>query len=335
MKKSLILLLALCGILLSQEAINITFTPEGVEAFVGNTEAVSNDPLNNQSSSQNTNNADNLQTGNNQNLTTSMGMSADITENNQSISIPFSLSFDEYLVDVSVPYHLSRKIVYAAGTKETSGFGDISVGVGYRKEFSKIYYQGNFSIKLPTGDENEQVDGYLVPLGTGTTDFYISGKASKYIGKRFSFHTSLNYRINGEGERDAKIKHFNEDGTEKGVETINYKIKNGNVFTASFLTKYQILNDFSLNANFIFSNFGEGSRDETRTYSWNEISEDTSSISNNQDMTSFDFVAGISYNFGIEMTVGAKIPLYTKRNSENNEEDRSMGFIIEFSHPIF
>ncbi len=253
MKKILFLLAILIAInteqLLSQETISITFTPEGVETVTESTDQLLTDPLNN-NDSQYTGNLENIE---NQlfNFSTTVGMSVDISENSKAITIPFMFTYDEFLFDVSVPYYLSRKMIYSDGIKETSGLGDLSVGVDYLKEINKIWYQANFDVKLPTGDENKLVDNYLIPLGSGSTDYSISAKISKYFENNFSFHGSLSYRFNGEVDRTIKLKHFNEDGTERGIETIDYTITNGNVFSASLLTKYSILKNLSLNGSFI------------------------------------------------------------------------------------
>ena len=267
-----------------------------------------------------------------------IGMENFVSGTNKNIKLPFSFNWREFTFGGSLPYVYSKKMNYALKSAESNGMGDMSLDFGYGSSLAGIDYGLNIFLKLPTGDDTNMESGYLVPLGTGTTDIVLAASAAKFL-EISSFGGSIMYKINGSSDKIAEIEHTeNPDGVESttDMEKINYTITNGNFLMLDGYYDYYSSFGVTFTGNLAFTFTGEGGTDKEHVYSWTEETEKLTDISNKQDMFLMDFTPSASYSYWIlDFNAGLKIPLYTKRNDDNLEDDRGMAFFFKVDYNIF
>jgi len=123
---------------------------------------------------------------------------------------------------------------------------------------------------------------------------------------------------------------------EAGVETINYSIKNGDSFKVNFGCDYNIWSRLEIMTAIDISVYFDGTTDISKSYSWNLPTVKKSGIANKQELTLADFSLGASYDIAF-WQVGAylSVPVYTERESSNNEAEREMSFKFKFDYKFF
>jgi hypothetical protein len=120
------------------------------------------------------------------------------------IPIPFGESMRNTLsLSATVPLILQRKLDYTNKEAITRGLGDLILSSGLTMPWYDNAYKTRlfFSTKLNTGDKNANDEGYLVPLGTGSIDYYLSFSAEALDWGIFYAGMHAYYRIGGETER--------------------------------------------------------------------------------------------------------------------------------------
>jgi len=265
-----------------------------------------------------------------------VGLEAEISPTSKSFTLPLNYTLRNFTFGVSLPYIYQRKLEYAASSVEASGVGDIAGSIGYSGLLGSMLFNINVSAKLPTGDDENMVDGYLAPLGTGSTDWMINLSFMKSFRGVF-FTSSFAYKLNGTSDKIAEIVYsdMDNDTTTIDVETINYDITNGNIFT------YTGGLDFLLGENWViggwvnFINVGEGFTDETHSFSWDKESYTVTEISNQRDMMLLDIAPMVSYRLMMtDLTLMVKVPVLTEVNENNPMTDRDLNFIFKIGRKL-
>ncbi|MCK4357742.1 MAG: hypothetical protein KAW92_03195 [Candidatus Cloacimonetes bacterium] len=312
----------------AQQGIQITLTPEGVESVIESTELIITDPF-----------VDDIITPESAEDTEAeiqkasiikVGVEMVVTGPTKNIKLPLSYSYKNLNLGVSIPYIYKRQMSYVVTTKKSSGLGDVSFNLGLSKRTLKNTYDFSLFMKLPTGDDENMVDGYLVPLGTGSTDFAIKLMTARRF-KNAYISWNVIFKQNGISKKIAEIEYFDNPDS---IETVKYEIKNGNMIILSGMLDYYLARRLTIGGVVVYTNTGEGSSDIKHSYSWGIPDEEEKGVSNKQDMTLVDFIPTISYQLPkMDMILMAKLPIYTKRNEENTEGDReiTISFKIETS----
>ncbi len=338
MKKSIlaIVIVAAFVCVASSQGINITFIPEGVQTVTENTELLLSDPTINQTiffmpptfdqkkeSAAGGESADISFSG------FSVGIESEISGPNKSITLPLSYTWKKLNFGASIPYIIKRKMRYSQESVETSGVGDISANVAYSGGGGTFNYSAGIFAKFPTGDDEKMVDGYLVPLGTGSLDIVFNLSMMKTFDK-FSVAGSGIYRMNGASQKLTEVFYLADS-----IETIDYNITNGNMISITGRFDYFLNSKVTVGSACAFTTVAEGETDSDHSFSWDESGYSVSGISNKQDMTLLDVVPMISYRvFSANLTLMAKIPLMTERNEANREGDRDMTILFKLSRTL-
>ncbi len=328
MKKRILLFLFVFMVsCLFSDTILITITPEGVETVIENTELILSDPF-----------VEEIITGTTEPEQETIeeteestlygfeaGIEMTVTGPTKAISLPLGYTFKKINFGLTIPYILKREMRYLLKTKTASGIGDISFKVGTSRWINNINFGLNVQAKLPTGDSENMEDGYLVPLGTGSTDFVLDLSAYKYM-QKYSLSGNLIYKFNGINEKTAQLLYDDMDNNPAtdDIETIKYDIHNGNMLIFKGNLDYY-LDKWTVGGLLVFSTTAEGSKDIIRTNNWGGPTVQENDISNLQDMTLLDIIPMVSYRLlRTDITLLAKIPILTKRNEANDEDERKL-----------
>ena len=325
---AVVLSVILCSVsAMAQYQLEGTFTTEGIETVIGNTSGLINEPISNQVKENFSIEEQTHDTGFN------LGAEMIINENVKSISLPLKYRVWSLDMVALVPYYFSKKMEYSLKDAETDGIGDISLGLGYGKVVSDTYLYGQFDVKLPTGDDEAKDGEFLNPLGTGTTDFVLFGLAHKDFSDEISAGISLSYKMNGSSSKKAEIV---DPDDETKITYVDYDITNGNLFTASTYLDYSLTSNFSLGSSITLKSIEEGSTDKEYSNSWNDEVSKLSDLSNKQDAMLLDLGVKATYSIGVfDISAGAKLPVYTDRHEDNNEDDRGVTFFTKFDYSLF
>ncbi len=327
----------------SAQGIDITFTPEGVQTVTENTELVLSDPTVSQTTLYLPQTQEDQKKESSGSETASdlggfsIGVESEISGANKSFSLPLRYAWKHVSVGATVPYIFQRKMNYTLNSVEASGIGDVSANIGFNGGRENFSFSANAFAKFATGDDEEMVDGYLIPLGTGSLDLVFHLSAMKTF-NRFSLSGSGSYRLNGSSEKIAEVTYADDqdgDLTTTDIETVNYTITNGNMFSFMGRFDYSLTPKWTVGAAATMTIVEEGETDADHSFSWSEPDYSTTGQSNHQDMTLVDIVPMVSYYlFVADLTVMAKIPVMTERNEFNNEGDRDMTFLLKLSRKL-
>ena len=319
-------------LLYSQVRLETGFTTEGIETVIKNTELLIEEPLANKII-----NLKKPMQGNEINM--SIGIETMLNSSGKLLNIPINYRYKHVDFSVLLPYYFNRKINYSIETAETKGFGDAVVGLGYKNGSSSFVYYFHLDVKLPTGDDGKMENGYLVPLGTGSTDFMFYTSVSKYFNDKIVLSGKFMYKLNGSSTKIAEIVRLdNPDGNTgiEDIETIEYNIVNGNFLNIDASLAYLLKFGLSINADIAYRFIGEGNTNKKFSYSWTDDTKEITDISNKQDVKMLDFRTNLVYsNTLFDISAGIKIPLYTQRDEDNVEKDRSPGFYFKIDYNIF
>jgi len=329
MKKILLSLSLILTGLLSAETVDIFFIPEGVLTTTQSTTQIVTDPFNSTNQSV---------TATSETSSLSAGAETEVSKYAKSLTLPLAYSWKNYSASLSVPYFFERTMHYSVGDKTTSGLGDISLGIGYSGDFdTRDSYLLNLLLKLPTGDDKKMADGFLVPLGTGTVDYSASLLMTRKYEDYF-FRFKISGRLNSVAKKCAEICYADQDniaGT-KYIETINYDIKNGNSVKLLLGCDYNVWSRLDILSALDLAIYGDGTTELTKTYSWNRPAVSQPSMPNRQELIMADLNLGAKYTLALwEVGTYLSIPVYTQREVDNNEEERSIGFKLKFDYKFF
>lgn len=258
-----------------------------------------------------------------------------ITPTSRFIRLPVNYRHNQYTLSLLVPIYFERSMAYSHGTESSSGIGDVQLKLSYNS--SGVYrgetYYSRFSIdlKLPTGDESNQENGFLVPLGTGTTDVTIANNMF-YTVRGYDLISTVSYRISGSYNQVAEIRFADQEFPD----IIEYSVSNGNTFTFNAVGRYPLSDIVYANAGLATIINSSGSMERTYVASNGEFTNTTGEVSANQDFTFVDLKAGVSiYLFNTDLIFNLMVPLYTQRNASNSESERSTMFYVRLSRNLF
>ena len=249
----------------------------------------------------------------------------DVTDKMKSGVLTPSYKFSPaFAVKAQIPIIWDRTLNYWGYDASAGGLGDIALDAEYTKILGAPGTLLRFaaSVKLPTGDDEKTVEDdtgteYVVPLGTGTTDFLLRGQYSRSTAKT-GLVAGLMFRKNSPGETIQ----------EWGSVTVTTKRTNGNQVIASTFGRYQVAARWWAHLGGAVVLTGDG-KSET------EYSDGTPTFDNGAEMggTLVDLFPGISYNLGmVSPYLGVRIPVVTSYDSEFREEERDTAFIFQVSY---
>ncbi len=306
--------------------------PETVEEFTGNSEYINNDPFNREYTSLGLiTERTALHQPEAQGLALdNLGIDIEtvISPKSMFVRVPVSYSWNRLRFNLSVPYYFKREMAYASGKKSTSGVGDALLRTSYFLYGDTYHNEVQLSLKLPTGNENNIVDGHLVPLGTGTTDLFLANNIT-YFSYGYQIQGSISYRINGSVERLVEV--YDEDAGQ--LDTISYDVSNGNTFTFNGSYIHYFKPDLSLIGGLSAIINQEGSMDIEFKDTQRESVKGSSA---GQYFTFIDIYPAVSYNlFDVDLSLSLQIPIITERSSDNDEGKRSIGLLFRLTRNIF
>ncbi len=338
MKTIIVLLLVFIGCHLFGNEVYFFVLPENVEAVIGNTDLIITDQINTDNSSSTpgiTNVQETIEgkSGIFNNL--SGGFDTTITAKNLHLKLPLSYRISNFKGSVSIPFYFKREMQYSSVKKSTSGLGDIVISASYTNFFPNIHNETILTAKLATGNADKTVDGYLVPLGTGSTDFVLNNQLN-YIKSNYSIYNNLSYRFNTAADRTIKIIHSDDPNDFLGTETRTYTVTNGSLLAMNSSFTYRIMKNLALIGGLSLAINGEGNQDISSKYSGAKSDEKLNGLSAQQDFTFIDILPAVNYTiWRIDFILGAKIPVVTQRNDNNTERDRSGEIVLRLSRNLF
>lgn len=254
-----------------------------------------------------------------------------VTPGSIMLRLPIRYTLGNFRLSLTLPYYFSRSMNYTHGTVSAYGLGDIQSAVTYRLKGKNFQSEFIVDAKLPTGNHNKLVKGYLVPLGTGSYDFS-AGNSSQYTINKLSFLGNVHYRVSGAHQRLVEITYNDFDGTE----LINYSITNGNTFIANLTGRYKLGYGLSVMAGVNAINNGSGSFSRKHSYSWDEPDKEFLNQNAHQDFTYVDLSVALAYNiYGFYLFANFRPPLYTLYNQLNTEQKRDPIFYFKLSRKLF
>lgn len=268
-----------------------------------------------------------------------------LTPRSKFFRIPLSYSIGNFTLAASLPFYYDRSIQYSDVTVSATGFGDLQVRASYDIRQRRYFTRFQLTVKLPTGDENKQVDGRLVPLGTGSTDFILGNIYLRRIGP-FDFYNNLSYRISGEYNRILKIQYLDDQDPPDILysEISDFTIKNGNTLMLNSVLTYPLPLGLSLNIGGSLIHNSEGRLDRLTTYEagiWDRIDipyndEEILDGSARQELFFVDANTGLSLNiFHTDIMASVQIPVITEFGDFSPGRDRKPFFLLKISHKLF
>jgi len=278
-----------------------------------------------------------VQQDNNQEMDMTASIEAKFLKTAKSLNIPLWYRWKEFSFNAAIPYIYEKKkatgftsdMQEAIYTK-TSGLGDISIGASYGRYMEEwnTYLDGNISVKLPTGDEEnteKDDDGIeqTIPLGSGTTDISL-GVSGFYFMNEFTFKGNLLYKLNG----SKTFKNNYVDPVTYVSEDEDGNI--GDIFIFSAGADYRLPYRFTAGANIIYGM---------------KFADDFDKSGDAKNGLSFmDILPVVKYSISLfEFVAGAKIPVITEletygdtsMTSKDIQETRSFAFFFRTNYRIF
>ena len=258
-----------------------------------------------------------------------VGGYGEVTGNMSVISVAPRWTINEnFRAKVRFPWVLERKLEYFGQEATGSGLGDISVDVSYRKFLAKKRQRLEFtaSIKLPTGDEENEDDGYLVPLGTGSVDGMAKVTYAR-MAKETSLLASLLYRLNSASETITEWP--SSDPARPVVNTS--RVTNANQLVGGLFGRKQMSGKLWVHLGATLMITGSGN---------SEIETDdpdfgTSSSENDlqQGSTLLDLFPGVSYQLGkLSPYLGVRLPVITSYDNESLDDSRDTAVVFQISY---
>lgn len=255
-----------------------------------------------------------------------------ITPDCKYLQLPLRYSFGSFRINSSIPFFYDRQVEYAHGPVSATGFGDMKLGLSYVLSGDSYSLEPTLDAKLPTGNASKMVDGFLVPLGTGSFDMILGSKHT-WARDAFRIQSNLSYNLAGSSTRDVFILH------DEGTEEIEYRITNGNTVIFNSGLNYVLSSNVVLRAGVSSLLNSEGKMSRTHRFDWNEPGRQNvmeyDDLSARQDFVYADASAGIQVNaFGSTVIFTLKQPVYTRQNTNTPPLDRKLQFYFKFNTRI-
>lgn len=319
----------------------LTIYPENIETLLGNPISFVNDPLANGNvinvpGAAETDNNFTLPTGDLQ-----FGMSAEIgfSPLSKFVSIPLTMGYKWFTLGVSIPFYIQKKAKYSDRyVAAYGGLGDVNAYLSYKLQKPKIFESFSVTASFPTGNQNRTVDGYIVPMGTGSFDF-IFANTFQYRHSHFRIYNNLSYRLSGKCKRDIifSASYYDADTImHSGTETVNYLTSNGNLFSCNTSFDYPLFHFMSLHAGFAVMNNSSGTIAQKHTYSWRSDVLDMPEEKSTQAYTSIEVRAAVAFSYwGIDLMCVVAQPVYVLTDNPNIKDSQKFNFYIRLSKKIF
>jgi hypothetical protein len=275
----------------------VTTEPISVTTIVGNSEPVVGETSNN---------------------TPDMDLTASVegsySEYSKKITIPLWYRWREYSFNALVPYFLEKS--NSMSDETVSGLGDMSLGVSYGKYFEQYstYIDANFSVKMPTGEQDVKSDnGSEFDLGSDTWDFSLA-LSGFYFMDAFTFKSNFLYKLNGTYETEMW------DGSKQETD-----IGDLFIFTAGADYRWQYRLTFGLGMLY-----------------GNHMASETEGVDNKNGLQFIDLMPSVKYPYSLfEFVFGSKIPVMTSAEGNDpddpwsNQENRNPTFFFRTNYRIF
>lgn len=259
----------------------------------------------------------------------SVGAYVEVSDQERMALLSPAYSFTPSLrATVRIPWITERKRVYFDHEATASGLGDISVDVEYTRDLApgrQLRLLG--SVKLPTGDQDKQDDGYAVPLGTGSTDFLgrVNYSQSTY---RTGLVLSAMYRVNGEGET---VEEWVYDDPSWNFTTTT-RTTLGDQLVLSAFGRYRLADRWWLNLGVSMLKVGDGHEE------WvSEYADGSGPFDGEYDLeqkgTLIDLFPGIAVEVGpLTPYLGVRVPVSTSWDNEFLIDDRDTAVVFQVSY---
>lgn len=329
MKKQLFTIFILLPSLAIAQDFRIHLFPENVEALTENSERIASEPHINDEST-NTPGIDERE----RITERAIGINAEtvVTPQSKFVRLPLRYRMGNFAASLYIPYYYQRTVQYSHGPESAAGLGDLLARLEYRitGKMGKATFQAN--VKFPTGDANQQVNGFLVPMGTGSTDFMGGISTALDIGPLF-WYNNVGYRFSGPHNRTVKIPHPDKPDL---VNSIDYEITNGNTLAGNTTLHLPLFKNLSLQGGASIISNSSGTITQKHNFIGASPGPDGDKESAQQDFLFLDALAGLSLNiFGFDFILNLTHPLLTERNENNTEEPRTTMFFLRVNRLIF
>jgi len=227
-----------------------------------------------------------------------------------------------------IPMIFNRTIEYPAPTGDatTSGLGDISLDMEYKRELGGKGQLLRFTgtVKFPTGDNEAMDNDRVVPLGTGSMDLLGRLQYSRST-KKMGLIGSALYRVNSSGEAVS--------GGDWGTATT--ETTNGNLFVLSGFGRYHAQGPWWIHFGISMAFTGDGEQTYNYTPNGGTAGIPTESVIPTKS-TLIDIFPGVSYDLGlIKPFLGVRIPVsssYDLDDAFNQHLDRETSVVLQFSY---
>lgn len=326
---------------IGQEIDELFFYPETIETLMEDPVTFVNDPVANGGT---INVPANAETESNFELPATnvqFGVSAEagFSPTSKYLNVPLSFRAKGFGVSISIPFYIQKKAKYPHGfVAAYGGLGDITASISYRFQTPKVFEMLSATSSFPTGNQNRTIDGYIVPMGTGSFDFIFSN-SFQYRHSRFRLYNNLSYRLSGKCKREiAFVASYFENDTvlRSGTELINYVTANGNILSCNTTFDYPMFNFMSLHAGFSVINCSAGSIYHGHTYSWKDDLVEYPTEKANQEYTAIDVRAAIAFSYwGIDLMCVVAQPVYVLTENPLIKESLKFNFYVRLSKKIF
>ena len=255
------------------------------------------------------------------------------------LNVPLSIGYKGFSLTVAIPFYIQKKARYSHGyVAAYGGLGDISAELSYKFQYPQIFDCISVTSSFPTGNKNRTVNGYIVPMGTGSFDFIFSN-TFQYRHAYFRIYNNISYRLSGKCKRDLSMSvpyYDAENVLQTGEENINYITSNGNFLSCNTSFDYPVLSWMSLHAGFAVMNSSAGTIYHKHTYSWTSEVNEFPQTKSNQDYTSIDVRGAIAFSYwGIDLMCVFAQPVYVKTDNQNIKDSQKFNFYIKLSKKIF
>ncbi len=322
---SLLLLVALG---LNAENMYITIMPEGMSAALRNAELTATNPnLLDEIT------GEDVQTGdltNNTDQSTqskpiASAMEFTVSGATKAVTLPIGYHYKNFGLNCKIPYIYERTVVYMDATKSSNGVGDVSAELSYMKRFGQFKTDFGIDVKLPTGDDVNVVDGYVVPLGTGSTDFKINASfAILHKTKNAAMVLSTSYFKPGMSKKKvqsvpAEAKNI--------VETLDYEVTNGATFNVKGTYMLETFRNLYLSFVLSYTNIQDGETDIKHSFDNGAPGYKETGIPNYQDMQLSDFVPSVIYSRWLfDFAMVMQVPIMSEYNDNASAKERDLTF---------
>jgi hypothetical protein len=245
------------------------------------------------------------------------------SEYSKKISIPLWYRWRDYSFNALVPYFLEKS--NSMGDETVSGLGDVSLGVSYGKylDMYSTYIDANFSVKMPTGEQNVKSDnGSEFDLGSDTWDLSLA-LSGFYFMDAFTFKSTVLYKMNGEYDYDTQV--WDPDLAQYVDATATADIGDLFLFSAGADYRWQYRLTFGL--GILYGNHMAGESD---------------GVDQKNSLQFVDLMPSVKYPYSLfEFIAGAKIPVMTSAEDHDpddawsNQENRNPSFFFRTNYRIF